>query len=205
MDLYVKERFMQSPSPYRDLRTDFFRNFFEQALCYRDYLATGQAHERERWLNFEQSLPLQPEQEQRIQSFRRRMPILVMSGIWCGDCARQGPMLALLEKTNPLLQVRFIDNRQHPGLQEELRINGAEKVPVVVSLSEDFFELNRFGDRHLSVYRRKLEHELGAACDPGLGAPADELAEELEEWIAHFERLQAILRLSPMLRKRYAD
>jgi hypothetical protein len=114
-------------------------------------------------------------------------------------------MLRLIESANPNLEFRYVESRQNPELQNELRINGAEKVPVVVSFSEDFYELSRFGDRHLSVYRRKLSSEAGAACDPGFGSPGAELAEELSEWVDHFERLQAILRLAPMLRRRYSD
>ena len=115
-------------------------------------------------------------------------------------------MLRALEKQAKVFEFRFLDNRANPELQDELRINGAEKVPVVVAFSEDFFEVARFGDRHLSVYRRKLRSELGAACDPGIVPPeADELGEELGEWVAFFERAQLLLRLAPLLRSRYND
>ncbi len=196
---------MSATSPYRDLRQEFFQKYFESGLTYKDYLATGTADQQAKWKSFAEGLEITADQKSRVSKFVRTMPVLVMSGIWCGDCARQGPMLALIEGLNPLLQFRYLDNKQNPELQDELRINGAEKVPVIVSFSEDFYELSRFGDRHLSVYHRKVETELGAACDPGLFAPKDELAAELEEWISHFERLQAIVRLAPMLRKRHGD
>ncbi len=77
---------------------------------------------------------------------------------------------------------------------------------MVLSLSEDFFEVGRFGDSHHSVYKRKLATELGAVCDPGLVRAKDEdLRTELVEWINYFDRIQAILRLSPLLRRRYSD
>ena len=190
---------------YKDIRADFFRRYLEKALPYERYLETGKPHHAERWREYAKKISLGAAEERRIKSFARKMPVLVMSGIWCGDCARQGPMLRLIETANSAFEMRYIDNREHPELQEELRINGAEKVPVVVSFSEDFFELSRFGDRHLSVYMRKLEKELGVACDPGFGAPGEELEFELKEWIDYFERLQALLRLSPMLRGRYGD
>lgn len=41
-------------------------------------------------------------------------------------------------KRAPAIEFRYLDNQQNPELQEELRINGAEEVPVVVVLSEDF-------------------------------------------------------------------
>ena len=196
---------MSNTAKYFDARTDFFRNYYEQAKSYAEYLLSGNANEQQRWNAYSKQLSPSEAQIARIRDFRRQMPVLVLSGIWCGDCARQGPLFETIEKANPLLAFRYIDNRQNPELQKELRINGAEKVPVLVTFSEDFFELARFGDRHLSVYRRKLETELGVACDPGFGAPGSELSQELNEWIDYFERLQAMLRLSPMLRKRHGD
>ena len=97
---------------------------------------------------------------------------------------------------------------RRPGrdLRDELRVQGGTRVPVVVALSEDFYEVARLGDRTLSAYRRKARNELGPACDSGLVPPnEDELAAEVQEWIDFFERAQLIVRLSPMLRERHND
>lgn len=192
-------------SPYRDKRSGFFRSYFEKALDYDSYLQSGTAEQISRWKDYGKQLELTNAQKNRITSFKRTMPVLVMSGIWCGDCARQGPILRQIEQASPVFTMRYIDNRENPELQDELRINGAEKVPVVVTFSEDFYELSRFGDRHLSVYQRKAATEFGTACDVGFGTPKDELTAETEEWIFHFERLQLMLRLAPALRKKYGD
>ncbi len=191
---------------YHDKRSDFFRAFFARALPYEEYLKTGPEKHQARWRNYEKLVELDASEEARIKSFVRKLNVLVVSGIWCGDCARQGPMLRLIELSSPLIQFRYLDNRENPELQEELRVNGAEKVPILVTLSEDFFELSRFGDRHLSVYRRKAARELGVACDPGVVPPeGQELVVELGEWIDYFERVQLMLRLAPLLRARYGD
>ena len=199
-------------SPYKDIRSDFFKRYFECAKSYDDYLLESETAHAQRWRDFESKITLQPKQRAIVEAFKRKMPVLVMSGVWCGDCARQGPMLkAIEEASNGLISCRFIDNRANLELQDELRINGAEKVPVVVCFSEDFYEIERFGDRHLSVYRRKMETELGAACDPGIVTgqgselPGSELEVELGEWVSYFERLQLMLRLAPALRRRYND
>ncbi len=205
---------MSEKSPYFDKRQEFFRSFFTQGLGYQDYVLSGQPHEQQQWNAMEARIQLSVSQIERLKQFKRRMPVLVMAGTWCGDCVRQGAMFRLIERHvgqhaelgEALMTFRYLDNRANPTLQDELRINGAQKVPVVVSLSEDFYEVGRFGDRHLSVYKRKSATELGAACDLGLLAPPeDELKVELDEWISYFERLQLLLRLAPALRKRYSD
>ena len=51
-----------------------------------------------------------------------------------------------------------------------------------------------------------LTTEIGPACETGIIPPSTEaLAAELAEWCDFFERLQLMLRLAPMLRKRYED
>ena len=197
---------MAEASPYHDKRSDFFKEYFSAALPYDDYLKTGEEKHRARWEAISQKIVLGDRDRRRVSAFTRKINVLVMSGIWCGDCVRQGPMLKAIEDASSVMTFRYIDNRQNPDLLNELRINGAEKVPVVVALSEDFFELSRFGDRHLSVYRRKVEAELGPACDAGLvPAETNELSVELTEWVDFFERLQHMLRLAPALRRRYGD
>lgn len=149
---------------------------------------------------------LSKQQQELIASFVRKMNILFMSGIWCGDCVRQGPIVQRIAEANNLIDLRFLDNKENPELAEELRINGASKVPVAVFLSEDFFELGRFGDRHLAIYRSKLAKELGPTCSTGLIVPdQDLLQQDLQDWLDLFECYQAMLRLAPLMRKRYND
>ena len=190
-------------SKYRDKRESFFREQFANALPYSQYV-TGSEYE-EKWRRAEADAA-QLTVPAVVSTFKRKMPVLVMSGLWCGDCSRQGPLLEMLAHAAPVLEFRYSESRQNTELQEELRINGAEKVPVVVAFNEDFHEVFRFGDRHLSVYRRKLDKELGAACDPGILPPEKSaLQEELEEWAAYFERAQIMLRIAPGLRARHGD
>lgn len=193
-------------SKYWDNRSEFFKKYFELGKGYEAYLAGGTEEERSKWEAMAANIQLNSNQKAIVSSFKRELNVIVMSGIWCGDCVRQGPMLRAIEQANDKLTFRYLDNRDNPPLQEELRINGAQKVPVVLALSEDFYELSRFGDRHLSVYRRKAEQEFGPACDAGILPPGqDELNVELDEWVGFFERIQHMLRLAPALRSKYLD
>lgn len=191
---------------YNDKRSAFFKRYFAKALKYQDYLATGEQVHRQRWNEHYQAVQLSQQQQKLIASFVRRMNILFMSGVWCGDCVRQGPIVQRIAEANNLIDLCFIDNKENPELAEELRINGAAKVPVAVFLSEDFFNLGRFGDRHLAIYRSKLAKELGPTCSTGLIVPdQDLLQQDLQGWLDLFERYQAMLRLAPLLRRRYND
>lgn len=189
-----------------DKRKELWARSFAVAKPYEAYMADSPAAHQQRWQESRSRISLSPAQRQLLASFRRKLNVLVLSGSWCGDCARQCPMLAAIAEASPTIDLRFIDNQQDPELRDELRIHGAARVPAAVFLSEDMFEVARGVDRTLSVYRRKARTELGAACDTGLvAAPADEAAAELQEWLDIFERSHLLLRVSPFLRNRHGD
>jgi hypothetical protein len=193
---------------YYDLRSRFWRQHFEQALSYSDYLSQSDSGRAQKWTAMEPQIPrLSDGQRERLLRPGRRMNVLVSSGVWCGDCVRQGPILRqIAEACGEAVELRLIDRDTSAELRDELRIMGGSRVPVAVFLSEDFLEVGRFGDRMLATYRAKAAKEVGPACDTGLVAPpSEQLAAEQEEWVSIFERMLLILRLAPELRSRYGD
>ena len=194
---------MSEEPKYFDVRRDFWKENFTRALSYEDYLDASPKDKAEKWRNMEANIPaLGAEDRKRLSGKDRKLNVLVSSGVWCGDCVRQGPMLKIIcEGVGPDADLRFAERDDFPELARELRILGALRVPVVVFLAENFFEVGRFGDRLLTVYRRKLKQELGEACDTGLVVPPeDELVSEQKEWIDIFERMLIMERLAPVLR-----
>ena len=133
------------------------------------------------------------------------MPTLVLNGAWCGDCINQCPIFERFASETPMLDVRYLDRDARPDVREELAVNGGQRVPVLVFLSEDGYEVGRFGDRPLSTYRRMAREQLGASCPTGLAGPdTQELEAVIREWLEQFERAQLILRLSARLRRSMA-
>jgi len=195
-------------SDIQDQRSGFWRDLFGRADDYDRYLAASGAEHARRWRDLAAQLPpLTDEQVGRISAIDRELNALVYSGVWCGDCVRQGPMLRnIAAACGDHVTLRLIDREASDELKEELRILGGTRVPVVVFLSEDFFEVGRFGDRLLAAYRDKARRDMGDACPTGLIAPpADELAAEQADWVDVFERMLLMVRLSGFLRSRHGD
>ena len=193
---------------YYDNRSEFWRRHFDAGSAYDDYLRASDPEKARKWTAMAERIPpLTEERRARLGGHGRRMNVLVYSGIWCGDCVRPGPMLReIAVACGDLVRIRWIDREFSQELKDELRLCGAMKVPVVVFLSEDFFEIGRFGDRMLTPYRAKLRREFGPACDAGIVPPSpEELTAEQGEWVDVFERMLLMLRLSPLLRQRYGD
>ncbi len=180
---------------------------FESALPYDKFLDQySTSAQRARWDAMHSRFALTPAQRELISGFARRMPVICLAGAWCGDCINQCPVFDHFARASSRIELRFLDRDARPELRDQLAINGGHRVPVVVFLSEDWFEVSRFGERTLSIYRRLAAEQLGPACPTGLVPPADEaLAVNTAEWLAEFERAQLILRLSPRLRSRHGD
>lgn len=180
---------------------------FAESLPYASFLdryATPQ--QRVRWDDFRKRVTLTLPQDQLLASFRRKMPVLCMAGAWCGDCINQCPIFDAFAAASPAIDLRFLDRDARTEVRDALAVNGGQRVPVVVFLSEDFLEVFRYGDRTLAGYRRMAAAQLGPSCPTGLVPPDDEaLAAVTAEWLDQFERAQLLLRLSGRLRQKHGD
>jgi len=102
------------------------------------------------------------------------------------------------------VKLRLVERESSKELQDELRLVGGLRVPVVVFLTEDFWEVGRFGERLLHVYRSKAAREIGRGVDEGVLRP-HALEKEMSDWLDIFKRMLLMIRLSPPLRKRHGD
>jgi len=197
---------MDKSGKYWDLNQDFFKSKFEQGLDYKSFMSASKEHEQARWQAVYDLVNLTDEQKKLLNGFTRKMNVLCMTGAFCGDCVRQCPIMLRIAEASSVIDLRFLDRDTNPDLSERLRILGGSRVPVVVFLSEDFYEFARFSDRTLSTYRKMASEQIGSACSTGIVPPPEkELAVLAQEWVDIFERAQLALRLSPMLRERYND
>jgi thiol-disulfide isomerase/thioredoxin len=146
-------------------------------------------------------------QRQLAEGFVREMKILIFSGIWCGDCVQQCPLIYRITEANPRkISLRFVERQKESELAPELRINGGSRVPVVIFLSEDDQWCATAGDRTINRYRALARARLGPLCPTGIVAPEkDELDATLGDWLDEIERVQLMLRLTPRLRQKYQD
>ena len=103
----------------------------------------------------------------------RDMPVLCLAGTWCGDCINQCPVFDHFATVGERINLRFLDRDARPDVRELLTINGGQRVPMVVFLSEDWLEVTRYGERTLSTYRRLAADQLGPSCPTGLAPPSE--------------------------------
>jgi thiol-disulfide isomerase/thioredoxin len=180
---------------------------FASAPAYEKYLGTGNEEQQRRWNQVHEAARLTDAHRNLIGGFVREMKILVFSGIWCGDCVEQVPLIQRIAEANPQkIDLRFAERGMKEELVPELRINGGSRVPVVVFLSEDDQWCATAGDRTIHRYRALAAKRLGPNCPTGIVPPeAEELSATLADWVNEVERVQLMLRLTPRLRQKYQD
>ena len=189
------------------MKTSFLLDQFASALPYDRYVETGTDEQQRRWRQIYGAARLTDAQKQLVGDFVREMKILIFSGIWCGDCVEQCPLIHLIAQANTgKIDLRFIERPKDGELIPELRINGGNRVPVVIFLSEDNEWCATAGDRTINRYRAIALRKLGPLCPTGIVAPERaELDATLGDWVSEVERVQLMLRLTPRLREKYQD
>ncbi len=197
----------QDESPiYYDVRSGLWETSWGSAKHLEEFLKGSPLEQAQRWIDASERAPrLTEDQKQRLTGYNRSIRALMVGATWCLDCARVAPYIVkIIEAVGNKAELRIIDRETSPKLRDELRIMGAPRVPRVVLLSEDWFEIDRIGDRSLSVYRSRISREIGRGEDHGVLSPTARQM-ELAEWVDAFERALIILRTAPALRKRYND
>ena len=189
------------------LSADFLREKFNAALAYHDYASTGNNNQQAAWRAVYDAASLTPQQTGLLQSFTREINILVSSGVWCGDCVQQCPLLARIAEANPdKVHLRFVDRDEHADLANRIRICAGLRVPTAIFMAEDFEFISLLGDKTLTRYRILAEQSLGPACPlPGAPVPPDERAAVLHDWLNEVERSHILCRLSARLRQIHND
>ncbi|HRP62289.1 MAG TPA: thioredoxin family protein [Phycisphaerales bacterium] len=188
------------------MNAQYLKSKFDAGLEYEAYLATD-TQKAQPWRSVYEQVSLTPAQRRLIESFKREMPVIVSTGIWCGDCAQQCPLIQRMAEANPTrIRVRYLDRDVHADLAEQIKICGGLRVPTVIFMAEDFEPVSILGDRTLTRYRAVAARQLGPSCPlPGAPVPQDELDATLQDWLNEIERVQLLLRLSGRLREKHGD
>lgn len=185
----------------------YLESKFDAALDWSEYLATGTDAQQSSWQEIYDQSAVTDTQQQVLSGFARDMRVLVVSGIWCGDCVQQCPLIQRIAEANAeRIAIRWVDRDAHSDLADQLLINAGKRVPVALFMAEDFELVSWFGDRTLSRYRALAARQLGAACPlPGATLDENERMATQADWLDEFERVQLLLRLSTRLRHKHGD
>ncbi len=149
------------------MQAEYFSKKFAAALPYDRYVQTGTDEQKRRWQQVYDAAKLTAAQKSLVGGFVREMNVLIISGIWCGDCVQQCPLIARIAEANAAkISLRILDRDEHRDLADAFRINAGDRVPVALFLAEDFEfcrRVRRPDDQPLpragpAIFRRGVSH-----------------------------------------------
>ena len=183
----------------------YLKRKHQAGLAWDEYLSADPEH-ASGWREVHDLAALTDAQGRLIAGFPLDMKVLCLSGIWCGDCRQQGPLIQRIAEASPRIDLRWLERDDHDDLAGRVAINAGRRVPVVIFMAEDYELVSVYGDRGVTRYRALAAQQLGEASPPlGAPAPEDPQAATLADWLDEFERVQLLLRLSTRLRKAHGD
>jgi len=91
-----------------------FKPAFDRALHYTPFLERyATAEHRDRWKKVYDAAALTDAQRTLLAGFTRKMPVLCMSGPWCGDCVNACPLFErIAEASRGMIDLRFVNRAQ---------------------------------------------------------------------------------------------
>ena len=120
---------MDEKAEYLDIRSDFWSGCWAEAESYGACLEGSDPKRARKWESLGARIPsLGAEQRARLTGYARTVNVLVVSGVWCGDCVRQGPMIRqIVEACDREVSLGVIDRDFPP---EELSAERDEWVTI---------------------------------------------------------------------------
>src|ERR1700724_215165 len=106
------------------MNASYLSEQFASAIPYGQYIQTGTDEQQRRWKQVYDAVRLSEAQKQLVGGFVRDIKILIVSGIWCGDCVQQCPLIERIAEANTLkMDLRFVERDQHRDLVDQVRMN----------------------------------------------------------------------------------
>jgi hypothetical protein len=122
------------------------------------------------------TVPL-PSTKESILAVTRPQTWLVLTEIWCGDAAQSLPIMQVLAKLNPLIDLRLLLRDENPGLMDQYLTNGVSRsIPKLIALDTEMGEeLFTWGPRPAALQELFLRMKTE-------GISFDVIKEELQRW-----------------------
>ncbi len=171
------------------------RERFEQGMTYDEYKAQ-MTRNKERFIDNERQLELDPDDLAVFQHLPRPLNVLVLAEDWCGDVIANLPILGRIAAESGKLNLRIFLRDQNLDLMDHYLNQGQfRSIPVFVFFDEQFRELGRFIERPASVTERnaQLRRELYAQ-HPEFGSPDTPVSQLSEEVRAQVMEATAAMR-----------
>lgn len=100
----------------------------QQSDAFLEYSRMGHV----RMNRLDKTLKITSEQEERLSRLQMEVNWLVMSEGWCGDAGQTLPVMALIERVQPLIKLRIVIRDAFPELMDAYLTHGTRSIPKLI-------------------------------------------------------------------------
>ncbi|MFX0172526.1 MAG: thioredoxin family protein [Candidatus Hodarchaeota archaeon] len=156
----------------------FTENFFLTGRSFNEFLENATEDEKGRYQKYYDRSEKKFSPEDYKIDLEHPINLLVVGTTWCWDSQTHIPIIVRIAENNPKINLRIFNKDQYPFLIS--KINGGEKVPQVLVLTQDFYYLDRW------VERSTLAYQLVAELRKNIGWDKDKSKEFTKEFRKQF-------------------
>lgn len=118
---------------------------------------------------------LLPELVDALQRFTRKINIICFTEIWCGDSSQILPVVELIARESPNIQIKYLFRDENLPLVDMYLTNGGRGIPKYILLDEAGNEMATWGPRPANA--QQLVMDLKATQ-----TPYEEMKETVQRW-----------------------
>lgn len=117
----------------------------------------------QRMHRLEKTITLNTELSDALANIKSPYTWLIITEGWCGDSSQNLPVLNLIGKACPSINLKLILRDEHPGLIDQYLTNGARAIPKLICLKKDpatgntFTEVFVWGPRPAALQKIVME------------------------------------------------
>lgn len=128
----------------------------------------------------ERTVKLLPELEEVLKK-APPMTWLVLTEAWCGDASQSIPVMDLMARHAPAIDLRFVLRDEHPALMDRYLTNGTRSIPKLIALDAEGRELFNWGPRPAPAQALMMAQK---ALPEAERLPKEKLYEQVHGWYA---------------------
>ncbi len=98
----------------------------------------------QRMQRLEKTITLNTELSDALANIKSPYTWLIITEGWCGDASQNLPVLNLIGKACPNINLKLILRDEHPGLIDQYLTNGARAIPKLICLKKDLATGNTY-------------------------------------------------------------
>lgn len=120
------------------------RKLYDSGIAFEEFISQDDGSYKEKILEIYNSIEVDSDLLNKINSIHKDINVLVFAEIWCPDCVINLPALKKICDINSSIKMKIVPREGNEEYLEDYKIDGKAKIPTFVFMDADFKVLGAF-------------------------------------------------------------